>query len=127
MQRHGPRVFKEMKALAATYRREYILHLTIEELVPELDKLGPWLEDREVTFGIAGGVGQCLQIFSQYLPRWLGPDWRSLLNAALQGEGTVISAQQILRLAELTDIARDETVVNAFLTIRTMGPIDVSR
>jgi pyruvate,water dikinase len=122
VQRHGPRVFAEMKALAVTYRRDHILHLSVEELVPELDKLGPWLEGREVTFGIAGGVGQCLQIFSQCLPRWLGADWRSLLNAALQGQGTVISAQQILRLAELTDIARDEAVANAFLISEPWNP-----
>ncbi|TKB60043.1 MAG: hypothetical protein E8D48_13875 [Nitrospira sp.] len=123
VERSGPRLFEEMKALAATYRREHILHLSVEELVPELDKLGPWLEGREVTFGIAGGVGQCLQIFSHCLPRWLGPDWRSLLNAALQGQGTVISAQQILRLAELTDIARNETVANAFLTSEPWNPL----
>jgi len=122
VERSGPRLFAEMKALAATYRREHILHRSVEELVPELDKLGPWLEGREVTFGIAGGVGQCLQIFSQYLPRWLGPDWRSLLNAALQGQGTVISAQQILRLAELTDIAKGEAVANAFLTSEPWNP-----
>jgi pyruvate,water dikinase len=122
VERSGPRLFAEMKALAATYRREHILHRSVEELVPELDKLGPWLEGREVTFGIAGGVGQCLQIFSQCLPRWLGPDWRSLLNAALQGQGTVISAQQILRLAELTDIAKGEAVANAFLTSKPWNP-----
>ncbi|CUS35491.1 PEP/pyruvate-binding domain-containing protein [Candidatus Nitrospira nitrificans] len=122
VQRQGPRVFEEMKALAATYRRDHILPLSVEELVPELDKLGSWLEGREVTFGIAGGVGQCLQIFSQCLPRWLGPDWRSLLNAALQGQGTVISAQQILRLAELTDIARHEAVARAFLTSEPWNP-----
>jgi len=122
VQRHGPRLFEDMKALAAMYRQEHILHLSVEELVPELDKLGPWLEGREVTFGIAGGVGQCLQIFSQFLPRWLGPGWRSLLNAALQGQGTVISAQQILRLAEITDIARDEAVANAFLISEPWNP-----
>jgi rifampicin phosphotransferase len=122
VERSGPHVFQEMKHLAETYRRDRILHLSIEELVPQLDKLGPWLDRREVTFGIAGGVGQCLQIFSQLLPRWLGPDWRSLLNAALQGQGTVISAQQILRLAELTDIARDETHTRAFLTSNPWEP-----
>ncbi|OQW37856.1 MAG: hypothetical protein A4E19_11815 [Nitrospira sp. SG-bin1] len=116
VERSGPHLFQEMKHLAMTYRRERILHLSLEELVTELDKLGPWLEGREVTFGIAAGVGQCLQLFSQFLPRWLGTDWRGLLNAALQGQGTVISAQQILRLAELTDIARDEPRTNAFLT-----------
>ena len=56
-----------------------------------------------MTFGIAAGVGQCLQAFSRLLPGWLGRDWRGLLNAALQGLGTVISAQQILRLADLVE------------------------
>lgn len=122
VEQSGPRLFQEMKTLATTYRREHILHLSVEELVPELDRLGPWLEGRDVTFGIAGGVGQCLQIFSRFLPRWLGPDWRSLLNAALQGQGTVISAQQILRLAELTDIARGDPATVTFLTLEPWDP-----
>jgi rifampicin phosphotransferase len=122
VERSGPRVFQEMKQLATTYRRDRIVHLSVGELVPQLDKLGPWLEGREVTFGIAGGVGQCLQMFTTLLPRWLGPDWRSLLNAALQGQGTVISAQQILRLAELTDIARDEPQAQSFLTSEPWEP-----
>lgn len=121
-QRSGPRVFREMKDLATAYRREHILHLSVEELVLQLDELGRWLEGRDVTFGIVGGVGQCLQIFSQFLPRWLGPDWRGLLNAALQGQGTVISAQQIVRLAELTDIARDEPTAGTFLTSEPWDP-----
>jgi pyruvate,water dikinase len=122
VERAGPRLFEDMKSLAATYRRDRILHSSVEDLVSHLDKLGPWLEGREVTFGIAGGVGQCLQIFSQFLPRWLGPDWRGLLNAALQGQGTVISAQQILRLAELADIARDESATGTFLTSEPWDP-----
>lgn len=122
VERSGPRVFREMKDLATTYRRECILHLSVEELVPELDTLGSWLEGRDVTFGIAGGVGQCLQMFSRFLPRWLGPDWRGLLNAALQGQGTIISAQQILRLAELTDLARDKPAVSTFLTAKSWEP-----
>ncbi len=122
VERSGPRVFQEMKNLSITYRRERILHLSVEELVQELDKLDLWLEGRDVTFGIAGGVGQCLQIFSQFLPRWLGSDWRGLLNAALQGQGTVISAQQILRLAELTDIARNEPAASTFFTSKPWEP-----
>ena len=122
VEKAGPRAFQEMKHLATTFRRERILHLSLTELVPQLNQLGPWLEGREVTFGIAGGVGQCLQIFSQTLPDWLGSDWRALLNAALQGQGTVISAQQILRLAEMTDIARDEPVAQAFLASAPWNP-----
>ncbi len=116
VERVGPCVFQEMKGLAATYGPDRIQHLSVDELVPQLDALGPWLEGREVTFGIAGGVGQCLQIFGHILPRWLGHDWRELFNAALQGQGSVISAQQILRLAELTDIVREEPRASAFLT-----------
>ena len=116
VERFGPCLFQEMKELAATYGRDRILHLSVDELVPKLDALGPWLEGREVTFGIAGGVAHCLQMLGHILPRWLGHDWRELLNAALQGQGSVISAQQILRLAELTDIAREEPGAHAFLT-----------
>jgi rifampicin phosphotransferase len=116
VERVGPCVFQEMKGLAATYGPDRIQHLSVDELAPLLDALGPWLEGREVTFGIAGAVGQCLQIFGHILPRWLGHDWRELFNAALQGQGSVISAQQILRLAELTDIAREEPRTSAFLT-----------
>ena len=99
-ERSGPRVFQEMKHLAMTYRRESLLNLSVEELLPKLNKLGPWLEGREVTFGIVAGVGQCLAIFNHLLPRWIGPDWRGVLNAALQGQGSVISAQQIVRLVQ---------------------------
>ncbi|MBX3324987.1 MAG: hypothetical protein KF682_03725 [Nitrospira sp.] len=122
VERMGPRVFADMKELAVTYRRESVLNLSPKELLSELDKLGPWLESREITFGIAGGVGQCLQIFSKLLPGWLGPDWRVLLNAALQGQGTVISAQQILRLAELTDIAKGEAPARTVLTSASWNP-----
>ena len=122
VERAGPRLFQEMKALAGAYSHARVHHFSIDELVPKLDALGPWLEGREVTFGIAGGVGQCLKIFSHILPRWLGHDWRELLNAALQGQGTVISAQQILLLAELTDIAREEPIVRSFFTAESWKP-----
>jgi phosphohistidine swiveling domain-containing protein len=117
----GPRWFAEMKKLADSYRRDCIEHFSIEELTASLDELGLWLDRREVTFGIAAGVGQCLQTFSILLPRWLGDDWRSLLNAALQGQGTVISAQQIIRLAELVEMARaDEAVSRELLRERSI-------
>ena len=122
VERMGPHVFAEMKRLAGTYQRESVLNLSPNELMSELDRLGPWLERREITFGIAGGVGQCLQIFSKVLPGWLGPDWRMLLNAALQGQGTVISAQQILRLAGLTDIAKADPRTRTVLTSTSWDP-----
>jgi pyruvate,water dikinase len=122
VERFGPQLFQEMKDLAVRYAHDRIQHLSVDELVPKLDALGPWLEGREVTFGIAGGVGQCLQIFGHVLPRWLGHDWRELFNAALQGQGTVVSAQQILRLAELTDIAQEEPIAMAALTEQSWNP-----
>lgn len=82
-----------------------------------LDSLGTWLDDHEVTFAIAGGVAQGLQAMGTFLPGWLGSDWRELLNGSLQGQGTVISASHIVRLAELVEVAQREDVVQRwFLT-----------
>lgn len=106
--RSAPGWFAEMKQLASSYHRERIRDLSLDELAGHLDELGRWLDRREITFGIAAGVGQCLQTFNRLLPEWLGPEWRRLLNAALQGQGSVISAQQILRLAEVVHIARQD-------------------
>ncbi|HEY7534004.1 MAG TPA: PEP-utilizing enzyme, partial [Nitrospiraceae bacterium] len=106
--RYGPRWFAEMKEMAAAYRREPIEDDSIKSLAKKLTELETWLDMHEVTFAIAGGVSQCLQALGLVLPRWLGDDWRSLLNAALQGQGTVISAQQIIRLADLVRMARGE-------------------
>ena len=110
--RWGPTWFAEMKALALLYSPDRVRDLSLKEAEARLDELARWLPSREVTFGIAAGVGQCLQAFSRLLPGWLGMDWRGLLNAALQGLGTVISAQQILRLAELVELARAEPAVS---------------
>ena len=77
----------------------------MSELSERLDGLGRWLDAHELTYGIAGGVAQSLQAMGTFLPGWLGSDWRELLNASLQGQGTVISAQQIVRLAELAEVA----------------------
>jgi phosphohistidine swiveling domain-containing protein len=111
----GPEWFAEMKELAHRYNPQQVGTLSVQDITDRLDELASWLQQHELTFGIAGGVAQCLQAFSTLLPRWLGTGWRALLNAAMQGQGTVISAQQILRLAEITDIARREPVVRAFL------------
>ena len=104
----GPGWFAEMKRVAEPYRPDRIRSMPFDELVRCVESLKRLPDGREVTFGIAGGVGQCLQAFGRSLPRWLGADWRRLFNAALQGQGTVISAQQIVRLAELAQIARRE-------------------
>lgn len=105
VEREGPPTFEAMKAMAETYRSESVQHVSVGELRDKLDILGRWLDAHELTFGIAGGVAQSLQAMGTFLPEWLGSDWRELLNASLQGQGTVISAQQIVRLAELAELA----------------------
>jgi rifampicin phosphotransferase len=108
-------VFDEMKALAARYSRDRVQQMSLVEVETNLDALDPWLARREMTFGIAAGAGQCLQAFSRLLPGWLGKDWRRLLNESLQGQGTVISAQQIPRIAELVDLARNDSALSKAL------------
>jgi pyruvate,water dikinase len=109
--------FAAMKAMAEAYRPDRIEHLSVQELSTTLDDLGRWLDGHETTFGIAGGVAQCLQAMGTMLPRWLGSDWRALLNASMQGQGNVISAQHIVRLAELAEVVRREPLVRRwFLT-----------
>jgi hypothetical protein len=41
VERSGPRLFQEMKELAETHARDRILPLTVDELVPKLNALGP--------------------------------------------------------------------------------------
>ncbi len=119
---NGPRWFVEMKALAKQYDPQHVEAMSCEDIMGRLDELGSWLQAHELTFGIAGGVAQCLQVLGLMLPRWLGSGWRALFNAALQGQGTVISAQQILRLAEIADIGRREPATLAVLTSDPWNP-----
>ncbi|MBA5874424.1 MAG: hypothetical protein GDA66_07730 [Nitrospira sp. CR1.2] len=114
--REGPSSFEVMKTMAETYQSEHVQHFSMNEVRETLDGLGRWLDAHELTYGIAGGVAQSLQAMGTFLPGWLGADWRELLNASLQGQGTVISAQQIVRLAELAEMAlHEESVRRWFL------------
>ncbi len=119
---NGARWFAGMKELAKRYDSHRIESLSFHDTVRQLDALGAWLDRHELTFGIAGGVAQSLHALDQLLPRWLGSDWRTLLNDALQGQGTVISAQQIFRLADLAELARSEPVTDAFLSAEPWSP-----
>ena len=118
----GPAWFAEMKTMATRFGPHHVDGLSFDETVRQLDELSARIQTHEITFGIAGGVAQCLQALNLLLPRWLGPDWRVLSNAALQGQGTVISAQQILRLAEIVEIARREPTAKAFLKAEPWNP-----
>lgn len=110
--REGPVVFAQMKALAGRYSPERVSGMSRTDVHASLNELGRWLESREMTFGIAAGTGQCLQAFSRLLPEWLGADWRRLLNESLQGQGTVISADQILRVVQMAELARTDAALS---------------
>lgn len=106
--RGSSRWFAEMKRMAIENRPGQVQSLTLEDVRNRVQAANDAFAAREMTFGIAGGVTQCLQALGYLLPRWLGADWRGLLNAALQGQAQAISAQQIVRLAELAEAARGE-------------------
>ncbi len=113
--RHSSRWFADMKQMAIENRPDRVQSLALEEVHERMRAANEAFAAREMTFGIAGGVTQCLQALGYLLPRWLGHDWRGLLNAALQGQAHAISAQQIVRLAELAEAARgDEQVRRLF-------------
>ncbi|CAI4030334.1 putative Phosphoenolpyruvate synthase [Nitrospira tepida] len=108
--RTAPTWFAEIRQLAATRAREardYSMFPT-EALLQRLQSLGDILKNRDLTFAIVAGVGQGLRILGTLLPGAIGHDWRSLLNRALQGQGTIISARQIAEVKRLALIAARE-------------------
>ncbi|KAF4515892.1 hypothetical protein B566_EDAN000128 [Ephemera danica] len=113
--RQSERWFADMKRMGLENHRAAVQALTLVQVCERIQTLNEEFLRREITFGIAGGVTQCLQALGFLLPRWLGEDWRGLLNAALQGQANAISAQQIIRLAKLVEVARrDESVRSLF-------------
>lgn len=69
----------------------------------------------DLTFAIFDSVSQGFYVMKLLLERRLRSAWRPLLNQALQGVGTVISANQIIRLAMLAEAAGRVPVVRNFL------------
>ena len=124
---YGPAWFADMKAMAAEHRADRLRTVHGEDIALRLDALDQWLDEHELTFAIAGGVSQCLQALGGFLPRWLGEDWRALLNGALQGQAAAISAQQIVRLAELADMVRRDSSVTLLFTAEGWDPVEVRR
>ncbi|MGE3153310.1 MAG: PEP/pyruvate-binding domain-containing protein [Nitrospiraceae bacterium] len=115
--RTAPSWFAKIKQLAATTAREAREYskLPMEALLQRLQSLGNLLKQRDLTFAIVAGVGQGLQILGTLLPGAIGSDWRPLLNRALQGQGTIISADQIERIQQLARVAAQEPAVRDFL------------
>lgn len=106
--RRAPGWFAAMQQMAVDHGQAHVKDLSFDDVKARLADISQQLDLHELTFGIAGGVTQCLQVLGFLLPRWLGDGWRGLLNGALQGQAQAISALQIIRLAELVEGARSE-------------------
>ena len=114
--RRAPKWFQEMRRLGARCDEEAGQGLTQTDLSAWEEKLRQHIHTNgDLTFAIFNGVSQGLYVMKLLLKRRLGVAWRPLLNQALQGVGTIISAQPILRLTELAEAARREPVVQSFL------------
>jgi|CXWL01.1.fsa_nt_gi pyruvate,water dikinase len=114
--RRAPEWFQEMRRLGARCKDEPVRGLTPVELSAWEEELSRHLlTNGDLTFAIFNGVSQGLYVMKLLLERRLGAEWRQLLNQALQGVGTVISANQILWLAELAEAAGREPAVRDFL------------
>ncbi len=113
--KRAPAWFAEMKQMAEDRPDEGRAEHQPADLLARLDRLNERLREADLTFAIVAGVSQGLYALGLLLPRRVGSDWRPLLNEALQGIGTIISATQILRLAELADKTRQEPIAREFL------------
>ena len=115
--RTAPSWFAEIKQLAAATAREAHDYSTLplEALLQRLQSLGDLLKTRDLTFSIVAGVGQGLRILGTVLPGTIGQDWRPLLNRALQGQGTIISASQIAQIKRLAWTAACESAARLYL------------
>jgi pyruvate,water dikinase len=120
--RRAPAWFEELKRTARVQLEEPLSTLPPTEIVRRVEWLGDRLRRGECTFAIVAAVGQAQQMFRLWLPRWLGPDWRALLNAALQGRETIISARQVRWLRQVGERARRETPAAAFFLSEPWQP-----
>jgi pyruvate,water dikinase len=111
-----------MKQMAHLHADHSIAELAPVHLVARMEEIGRRLYACDITFAIMGGVSQGFYVLSRLLERRGGPDWKSLLNAALQGLGTVMSAKQILWLAELAEQASREPIARDFLLAEPWDP-----
>lgn len=120
--RRAPAWFAEMKRMTEASAESSPTAVSPEDHLARLDRLGQWLHEGDLTFAIVAGVSQGLQVMDALLKPRIGPGWRSRLNAALQGLGTVVSAQPILRLGELAEAARREPAAQAFFLAEPFAP-----
>lgn len=120
--RVAPRWFADIERLGKEHALESLRALPPHDLLARLDRLGRELYDRDLTFATVGGVSQGLYVLRLLLERRFGREGHTLLNASLQGCSLVISAQQIFRLMELAETAREETAARTFLLAEPWEP-----
>ncbi len=122
VRRRAPAWFEAMKRMAQEPPRDTAGPDNLESLLRELDRLGRRLRQEDPTFAIAVGVGQGLDVLGRMLGRWFPSDWRAVMNGVLQGQASVISARQILWLADLADAARAESAVSEYFLSEPWEP-----
>lgn len=122
--RRAPRWLGEMKRIAQNQEDEATDACSPAELLVRLDRLGGRLASCDLTFAIVAGVSQSFYALQRMLERRVGDNWRAVLNASLQGSGNVISARQILWLAELAEGAMLEEPSAKFFASERWEPKD---
>jgi len=118
----APAWFAEMRQMAAEPPGDSSAQWEPADLLARLDRLNERLTTGDLTLAIVAGVSQGLYTLGLLLPRRLGPGWRPLLNEALQGVGTIISAKQIFWLTELAEKVREEPIAREFLLAEPWEP-----
>lgn len=106
--------FLEMKEMARETAELLAAPCAPDAIIRRLHKINQRLRDRDLTFAIVSGVSQAFFVFERGLGKRLGVDRRALVNASLQGSGTVISANQIDRLNLLAETARKDSAASSF-------------
>ncbi|MFO0774811.1 MAG: PEP/pyruvate-binding domain-containing protein [Nitrospiraceae bacterium] len=120
--------FVEMKALAdmpldpPTQTTPEPADVRIRRLLEECASMDRLVSANDHTFAIGAGVGLGLDSLGKSLRQWFAHDGQDLLNSALQGQGTVISAQQIAWIARLATQAASEPTVAAFFAAQPFRP-----
>ncbi|MDA2911870.1 hypothetical protein MYX04_13205, partial [Nitrospiraceae bacterium AH_259_D15_M11_P09] len=114
--------FAELKRLGLAQTGPGAEALTERGLKNRLEWLQRTAQAGDLTFAIVAGVAQALYMLGLLLPRRLKENWRPLLNAATQGLGDIVSANQILWLVQLAEQARGEPAATEFLLGEPWSP-----
>lgn len=119
--RQAPARFAELKQQGTSLVEGRLDDLTERELLDRRRDLIHRLRERDLTFATVAGVSQALSVLGMLLGRRT-KDWRSLLNDATQGFGSIVSANQIFRLMDLAEAASGEPSSRTFLLAEPWAP-----